>query len=192
MEELGLFSGWPHAQVFGRRPAAGGKVQPLPTKGKISALNIPHSSIVFDLHQATEIHAELLGENGMATEKVKHANLISFTCLKSFAFDQRFERKDAHDLIYCIENAPEGMKAVAEAFRKEQDGKHGAVIKASLAILRNRFTQDDKTEGYRKDGPVSVAKFELGEGDEPEQREARTLRQRQASDVIEHLLSRIG
>lgn len=192
MEELGLFSGWPHAQVFGRRPAAGGKVQPLPTKGKISALNIPHSSIVFDLHQVTEIHAELLGENGMTTEKVKHANLISFTCLKSFAFDQRFERKDAHDLVYCIENAPEGMEAVAEAFRKEQDGKHGAVIKASLAILHNRFTQDDKMEGYRKDGPVSVAKFELGESDEPEQREARALRQRQASDVIERLLSRIG
>jgi hypothetical protein len=87
---------------------AGGKVQPLPTEGRISALNIPHSSIVFDLHQVTEIQAELLGGNGVATEKVKHANLVSFTCLKSFAFDQRFERKDAHDLIYCIEHAPEG------------------------------------------------------------------------------------
>ena len=171
---------------------AGGKVQPLPTEGAISALNIPHSSIVFDLYQVTEIQAELLGGNGAATEKVKHANLVSFTCLKSFAFDQRYERKDAHDLIYCIEHAPEGLAAVAEAFRKERDGKHGAVIQASLEILRQRFAQDDKTEGYRKDGPVSVAKFELGEGDEPAQREARTLRQRQASDVIDRLLARIG
>jgi hypothetical protein len=170
---------------------AGGKVQPLPTDGTISALNIPHSSIVFDLHQVTEIRAELLGANGVATEKVKHANLVSFTCLKSFAFDQRFERKDAHDLIYCIEHAPEGMDVVAEAFRKARDGKHGAVIQASLEILRNRFTQDDVIEGYRKDGPVSVAKFELGEGDEPEQREARALRQRQASDVIDQLLKDI-
>ena len=112
--------------------------------------------------------------------------------MKSFAFDQRFERKDAHDLIYCIEHAPDGMDAVAEAFRKERDGKHGAVIQASLAILRSRFAQDEKTEGYRKDGPVSVAKFELGESDEAEQREARALRQRQASDVIEQLLGRIG
>jgi len=39
---------------------------------------------------------------------------------------------------------------------------------------------------------VSVAKFELGEGDEPEQREARTLRQREACDVIERLLAQIG
>lgn len=171
---------------------AGGKVQPLPTEGAISALNIPHSSIVFDLHQSTEIRAELLGGNGVATETIKHANLISFTCLKAFAFDQRFERKDAHDLIYCIDQAPDGVDAAAEAFRKELGSKHGPVIRNALAILRTRFVRDDKVEGYRKDGPVAVAKFELGEGEEPEQREARALRQRQASDVIEQLLARIG
>ncbi|WP_256703053.1 antitoxin [Burkholderia ubonensis] len=115
---------------------AGGKVQPLPTEGTISALNIPHSSIVFDLHQVTE--------------KIKHANLVGFTCLKSFAFDQRFERKDAHDLVYCIDHAPEGMDAVVKTFRKERSGKHGVVVEASLAILRSRFAGDDKTEGYRK------------------------------------------
>ena len=66
---------------------SGGKVGQLPTKGNISALNIPHSSIVFDLHQVVEIRAELLGGDGTATEIVKHANLVSFTCLKAFAFD---------------------------------------------------------------------------------------------------------
>ena len=141
---------------------AGGKVQPLPTEGTISALNIPHSSIVFDLHQVTEIEAELLGADGIAVEIVKHANLVSFTCLKAFAFDQRFERKDAHDLIYCLEHAPEGADAVAQAFRKERDRKHGEVVKGALAILRTRFAQVGETEGYRKDGPVAVAKFELG------------------------------
>ena len=171
---------------------AGGKVQPLPTDGTISALNIPHSSIVFDLYQVTEIQADLLGDNGVAVEKVRHANLVSFTCLKSFAFDQRFERKDAHDLIYCIEHAAEGIDAVAEAFRRELHGKHGAVLREALEILRRRFAQDEKIEGYRKDGPVSVAKFELGESDDPEQREARALRQRQASDVIDRLLARIS
>jgi hypothetical protein len=171
---------------------AGGKVQPLPTVGTISALNIPYSSIAFDLHQVAEIQAEILGDNGIATERIRHANVVSFTCLKSFAYDQRFERKDAHDLIYCLEHAAEGLDAVAMAFQRERSGKHGAVVKASLAILRSRFASDDKTEGYRKDGPVSVARFELGEGDEPEQREARILRQRQACDVIEQLLARIG
>jgi len=37
----------------------------------------------------------------------------------------------------------------------------------------------------------SVAKFELGEGDEAAQREARALRQRQASDLITRFLDLI-
>lgn len=171
---------------------AGGKVQPLPTEGTISALNIPHSSIVFDLNQVTEIHAELLGENGMATERVKHADIVSFTCLKAFAFDQRFERKDAHDLIYCIEHASEGLDAVVAAFGQALAGKHSAVIRDGLDVLGRRFANDAVTEGYRKDGPVSVAKFEHGEGPDAELREARVLRQRQASDLIDRLLTSIG
>jgi hypothetical protein len=171
---------------------AGGKVQPLPTDGTISALNIPHSSMVFDLYKTTEIQAELLGGNGIVTEEVKHADIASFTCLKAFAFDQRFERKDAHDLIYCIENAPEEMDAVAAVFREALAGKHAAVVKEALSILTKRFATDGKAEGYRKDGPVAVARFELGESEDAEQREGRLLRQRQVTDVIEQLMKKIG
>ena len=170
---------------------AGGRVQPLPTEGTISALNIPHSSIVFDLHQVTEIRAELLNGAGIAVEQVRHANLVSFTCLKAFAFDQRNEPKDAHDLVYCIEHAPEGLDGAAGMFRNALAGGHGAVIRDSLAILRNRFARDDEVEGYRKDGPVAVARFELGEDDQADLREARILRQREVSSVIEQLLDRI-
>jgi hypothetical protein len=35
----------------------------------------------------------LLGGNGIVTEKIKHANLVSFTCLKSFAFAQLLSAK---------------------------------------------------------------------------------------------------
>lgn len=160
--------------------------------GNISALNIPHSSIVFDLHKVAEIRAELLGGAGIAVEEVKHADLVSFTCLKAFAFDQRFERKDAHDLIYCIEYAEEGFDGAAQMFREALEGGHGAVIRDCLSILRNRFAGDGEVEGYRKDGPLAVASFELGEGDEDDQREARVLRQREVSSVIERLLAQIG
>ena len=169
---------------------AGGRVQPLPTERTISALNIPHSSIVFDLYQTTEIQAELLGGGGVATELVRHANLVSFTCLKAFAFDQRFERKDAHDLIYCIEHAPGGLDAAAAAFRDAFAGQHGPVLGDTLAILRRRFCSDQKVEGFRKDGPVAVALFEHGE--DPELREARVLRQRETSDLVERLLGLLG
>ena len=171
---------------------AGGKVRPLPTDGKISALNIPHSSIVFDLYSTVQITAELLGGDGVATEVIKHANIVSFTCLKAFAFDDRFERKDAHDLLYCIENAPVGLDTVAESFRKELGNKHGVVIRRALDCLGRHFTTDSEAEGFRKNGPVAVAKFELGESNEPEIQEARALRQRDAADVIERLLTRVG
>lgn len=166
----------------------GGKVQALPTEKTISALNVPYSSMVFDLHESKEIHAELLGENGVATEKVRFANLVSFTCLKSFAFDHRNERKDAHDLVYCLEHIPGGVLAAREQFRKVLDSKHEKTVRSALDILQKRFASDEKIEGYQKDGPVSVAKFELGESTEAATKESRILRQRNVSYVIEQLL----
>lgn len=168
---------------------AGGRVQELPIRGNISALNIPHSSIVFDMHEVIEIQAELLGGGGVATETIRHANLVSFTCLKAFAFHDRFERKDAHDLVYCLENAEGGMDAVVAQFIAARGGKHGGVVQSGLQALRSRFASDERAEGYRKDGPVAVALFELGEGDQPELREARLLRQREVSALIERLLA---
>jgi hypothetical protein len=38
---------------------SGGKVEELPTERGISALNIRHSSMVFDHHEVEEIRAEL-------------------------------------------------------------------------------------------------------------------------------------
>ena len=84
----------------------GGRAQPIPDEGQISALNIPHSSIVFDLYDTAQVTAELLGSNGLATETIKHANIVSFTCLKAIAYNDRQERKDAHDLVYCLEHVP--------------------------------------------------------------------------------------
>ena len=103
---------------------AGGRVEPLPTEGNISALNIPHASIVVDLHKVARVRAELLGGEGVAVEQVRHADLVSFTCLKAFAFNQRFERKDAHDLVYCIANAEEGLDGAAQMFREAVEGGH--------------------------------------------------------------------
>ena len=170
----------------------GGRVQALPTDGNISALNIPHSSMVFDHHESKEVTAELLGENGVATETIKYADLVSFTCLKALAFGQRNERKDAHDLVYCIEHATGGLVEVVEIFRMAREEKHSAVIDESLSILKNRFADDDETEGYRKDGPVSVAKFELGEGNDQQLRESRALRQRSVSNLIDQLLKELA
>jgi hypothetical protein len=168
----------------------GGKVQPLPTEGNVSALNIPHASMVFDHHEVKEISAELLGDDGVATETIRHADIVSFTCLKAYALDQRYERKDAHDLVYCLEHCDGGLEAAAKSFRDALDGKHKDAVEAALKILRKRFADEEKIDGFTKDGPVAVAKFELGEDEG--RREARFLRQRVTADLITRLLGKIG
>lgn len=168
----------------------GGKVQPLPTEGNISALNIPHASMVFDLHETRDISAELLDNNGVATETIRHADIVCFTCLKAYALDQRYERKDAHDLVYCIEHFEAGLDAVATAFRTALAGKHRATIEAALGILAKHFADDATAEGFEKDGPVAVSKFELGE--DAVLRDARIRRQRDVSGLIMDLLGRIA
>lgn len=54
----------------------------------------------------------------------------------------------------------------ATEFLLELNGKHGEVIRRALDILQKRFAHEATVAGYRKDGPVAVAKFEHGEDDE--------------------------
>ncbi len=169
---------------------SGGKVRELPTKGKISALNIPHSSMVFDHHNELEVEAELLDDRGVTKEIVRYADIVSFTCLKAFAFDDRNEPKDAHDLVYCLEFGQGGPEQAAKHFAAAREGKHRDAIGKAVDIIQRHFVDDATTEGYRKVGPVAVARFEFDDGDEA--RENRLLRQRQAADVAMRFLKVLG
>ena len=120
----------------------------------------------------------------MATEKVAFADLVGFVCLKALAYDDRHERKDAHDIVYCIEHWRGGPEAAAEPFRSARRGKHGAVVQSSLDILAARFADGGEAAGYLKDGPVAVAKFEQGERADGGARESRALRQRNVSELV--------
>ena len=170
---------------------AGGKIQELPAKGTVSALNIPNASMVFDHHLSHRVTVELLDDAGLATEIICYADVVTHTCLKAFAFDHRCERKDAHDLVYCVDNIDGGFDFVASELISALAGKYATAVEKALAILKNRFCDELDAEGFKKDGPVAVAKFELGESDEPEIREQRTLRQRQVADVVTKLLTAI-
>lgn len=169
----------------------GGKVQELPTKGGVTAINIPHASMVFDFYSSIDITAELLNGGGRATETIRYANIVSFTCLKAFAFDQRFERKDAHDLVYCVEHYEGGLEAVHHAFREALESKHGSVVRDAITRLVARFCDVKSDESYLKDGPVAVARFEDDDADiatDEDVRNARLLRQRGAAEIMRAFL----
>lgn len=136
---------------------SGGKVTELPTDSQVTAMNIPHSSMVFDHHETKEVTAELLNDGGRTTEIVRHADIVSFTCLKAFAYDQRHEGKDAHDLVYCLEHYPGGLEAVHAAFSQALEGKHSEVIKDALDRIAARFTDPNPDEAHLRDGLVAVA-----------------------------------
>jgi hypothetical protein len=165
---------------------AGGRMTELPTAGNVSAMNIPHADLVFDLHDQIVVTAERLDDGGRITETIAHANRVSFTCLKAYAFDDRAEPKDAHDIAYCLEHGDGGVVVAAREFRDAADGKHRQAIVGALRKLQFRFGDDEHSEGYRKDGPVSVAKFEMG--DEAELAEQRALRQRQVAALFQRFL----
>lgn len=142
-------------------------------------------------HGTVEITADLLNGKGRATEVVRYADIVTFTCLKAFAFDQRFERKDAHDLIYCIENLEGGVGAAQSAFAAALTGPHAEAIREALTRLAARFRDPNPDESYLRDGPVAVASFEDDEADVSADHDllnARILRQRHAAEIMADFL----
>jgi hypothetical protein len=57
------------------------------------------------------------------------------------------ERKDAHDLVYCIEFGSGGWEAAAMAFRGQIGGKYGDVVQLCVRLLGKHFASNDQTEG---------------------------------------------
>lgn len=82
------------------------------------------------------------------------------------------------------------MDAAAARFREALKGKHAEVIGDVINILRKHFADDAGTEGYKKDGAVAVARFEI-DGDGEDVREIHVIRQREASELIMRLLKGI-
>jgi hypothetical protein len=141
-------------------PAEGGQVAELPGERRLSALKIPGAHLVTRDYVEVEITAPLLDERGVATEVVRVANVVPFVVLKALAYEDRFEEKDAYDLVYCLTYYGDGPAAVAAQFvdrlRRWPDEP---LLRRALAILRDRFATDERTAGARKDGPISYARF---------------------------------
>jgi hypothetical protein len=167
-----------------------GKAKPIPEHGKLAACNIHHSSIVFDLYETEVITAELPDGRGVTKQEVRYANIVGFTVLKIFAFRSRSEGKDAHDLVYCLQNGEHSIPEIAALFVAALKGKHGEVIQRALQDLATAFSDEKDLEGYRKDGPARAALFEIS-GESQEDRERRLVRQRDFSSVVNKLLAEI-
>jgi hypothetical protein len=170
-----------------------GELEKLPAKGhKLNAYNYPVLHLVYHFYDKIEVTAELIGGRGIATETLRHANIVSYLCAKADALDDRGEEKDAHDLAYCLEQVP--LDKMVEAFTSAMKTEFAEMIRTQLRVIKKRFCSDEKIEGYRKDGPVKAVIFEMEApaGDDEEARNRRILRQRSVSDAAEALIAHLG
>lgn len=138
----------------------GGQVGELPGERRLSALKIPGAHLVVAVHIQFEITADLLDERGIATEIVRVANVVPFIILKTLAYEDRLEEKDAYDIVYCLMHFDAGPTSVAAQFLdRRARWPNEPLLPRALDILRSRFAADEHTPGAGKDGSVSYARF---------------------------------
>lgn len=163
----------------------GSRVTELPGERRLSALKIPGAHLVMTDYVERTVTAELLDQRGVATETIRIANIVSFIVLKALAYDDRCEEKDAYDLIYCLMHYGNGPGEVGTLFVEQLVRlPNEPLLRRAVHILRDRFATDTRTQGTRKDGPVSYARFLTDPG-----RPERDARHRQdAVSVVEDFL----
>ncbi|HEY5708245.1 MAG TPA: nucleotidyl transferase AbiEii/AbiGii toxin family protein [Solirubrobacterales bacterium] len=76
----------------------------------------------------------------------------AFVILKSFAFQDRGEPKDAYDLVYVIRRAPGGAASIAETLEGHAVN-HAEIVREALERLASNFETVEHT------GPVRAADF---------------------------------
>jgi hypothetical protein len=166
-------------------PTEGGHVVELPGERRLSALKIPGAHLVVADHVDFELTSSLLDERGVATEALRVANIVPFIVLKALAYEDRFEEKDAYDLIYCLMYYGAGPEDVAAQFADRLAlWPAEPLVPRAIDILRARFASDERTPGARKDGPSSYARFLA----DPGRRDLDARHRQDAAAVVELFL----
>ncbi len=155
------------------RPKAQGEY----TGPKLGAFNVRGAHLAREDFVEHEIEGDRLDGGGQSRVSVRVANVLPYTVLKIFAFQDRHENKDAYDLVFTLLNFEDGPRAAGIAARKSPVAEHPQVEEA-LTLLGERFCDVDQ------DGPNAYASFLARPDDDDEK--AR-LRQQGVATVREFL-----
>lgn len=111
-----------------------------------------------------------------ATNKVslRVASIPDFLVMKAYALGGRDKPKDAYDLCYCLENAPEGIKALAATWKSRQAEKE---VAHAVEILREKFISVDSF------GPQQLVEFHAATDEE-----SREMAARRAFELVQKFL----
>jgi hypothetical protein len=128
---------------------------------RLGAFNVRGAHLVRDDYIEFQIEGERLDGGGQSRVTVRVANVLPYTILKIFAFQQRHENKDAYDLVFTLLNYEGGPRAAGRAAAASQVAGRAQVGEA-LALLEERF----RNAGH--DGPSAYALFLADPDDEDE------------------------
>ena len=101
------------------------------------------------LSRTVEIKGQM-PDGGTNRVTVAVASIPALLAMKGFAINNRYKRKDAYDIYYCIRNYPGGVEALAEDC--------GSVIAIAEGIEGYRYIAA-KFEAFGSFGPTSVREF---------------------------------
>jgi hypothetical protein len=148
------------------------------TGSSLGAFNVRGAHLVRDDFIEREIEAERLDGGGRSRVAVRMANVLPYTVLKIFAFQDRHQNKDAYDLVFTLLHQQEGPRAAGTAASGSPVATHPQVQEA-LALIEERF------RAVGQDGPNAYASFLAAPDDEEE---TARLRQEAAATVRQFLL----
>ena len=112
------------------------------------------------------------------TVSVLVAAIEDFLVMKSYALAKRDKPKDAYDIYYCLDNAPDGMERLAHSWRGRREDDD---IAKAITHLREKFAS---VKAY---GPQQVVAFYDSPGEEE-----RSLQARRAYELVARFLDLIG
>lgn len=149
------------------------------TGSGLGAFNVRGAQLVTRDYVKREIQADRLDDGGRSTVLVRVADILSYTVLKTLAFQDRHENKDSYDLIYCLLNFGEGPEDAGRAAAQSAI-RDDAQVHDALRLLAERFASADH------DGPRAYGAFLSEAGD---QEQAARLRQEAVAVVRDFLNS---
>ncbi|MCB9464326.1 MAG: hypothetical protein H6682_11605 [Candidatus Eisenbacteria bacterium] len=128
------------------------------TGSKLGAFNVRGAQLARDDFIEHELEGERLDGGGQSRVVVRVANVLPYTVLKIFAFQDRHAPKDAYDLVFTLLNYDGGPRVAGTVAAASPVAAH-EVVEEALALLEQRFLDASQ------DGPRAYAQFLATPGD---------------------------
>lgn len=128
---------------------------------KLAAFNVRGAQLARHDYIEHQIRGERLDNGGRSVVILRVANVLPYTVLKIFAFQDRHENKDSYDLVFTLLHHQAGPRAAGAAAAASSVAGHAQVGEA-LTLLGERFAD------IGQDGPAAYAAFLASGGDQEE------------------------